>query len=82
MMEMYSIQIEIVDSIKFNFDDRKSDFEYIYLCKMQPNQKNQYFNWFELGRMFECNKLQVIVDRVNKMKKEYETKLNIQNENV
>jgi hypothetical protein len=82
LMEMYSIQIEIVDSIVYAAKTKDQDIEYIYLCKMQPNQKNQYFNWFELGQMFERNKFKGVVDRVNKMKKEYESKLNIQNENV
>jgi hypothetical protein len=86
LMEMYNIQIEIVDSIvyapKRNFTSIDNDVEFIYLCKMQPNQKNQYFNWFELGQMFERNKFKGVVDRVNKMKKKYESKLNIQNENV
>jgi len=82
LMEMYSIQIEIVDSIVYAPLLKGQDVEYIYLCKMQPNQENQYFNWFELGQMFERNKFKGIADRVNKMKKEYESKLNIQNENV
>lgn len=82
LMEMYSIQIEIVDSIVYALMTKDQDTEFIYLCKMQPNQKNQYFNWFELGQMFERNKFKGIADRVNKMKKEYEFKLNIQNENV
>jgi hypothetical protein len=86
LMEMYSIQIELVDSIVYapatNFTAPHEDVEYIYSCKMQTNQKNQYFNWFELGQMFERNKFKGIVERVDKMKKEYESKLNIQNENV
>ena len=82
LMEMYNIQIEIVDSIVYAPRTKDQDVEYIYLCKMQPNQKNQYFNWFELGQMFERNKFKGVVDRVNKMKKQYELALNIQNENV
>ena len=86
LMEMYNIKVELIDAIKYDhykdFKSQNQNVEYIYLCKMQSNQKNQYFNWFELGQMFERNKFKGVADRVNKMKKEYETKLNIQNENV
>ena len=51
LMEMYNIDIEIIDSIEYSFDDRENDVEYIYSCKMKPNQKNHFFNWFELVLM-------------------------------
>ena len=82
LMEMYNIQIEIVDSIVYNFDNKENDTEFIYLCKMQPNQKNHYFNWFELGQMFERNKFKKHYLMIEQMKIKYESKLNIQNENV
>lgn len=82
LMEMYNIEFKIIDSIVYEMGIQDGTVEYIYSCEIQPNQENQYFNWFELGQMFERHKFKGIADRVNKMKKEYESKLNIQNENV
>ena len=76
LMEMYDIQFVLMDSIVYDSAANQDLTELIYLCVIDPNIENQYFNWFELGQMFERHKFAGHRKIVESMKKELQDKLN------
>jgi hypothetical protein len=75
-MEMYKIEYHLLDEIECGIDDVFNHVELIYLAALDINQENQYFNWFELGQMFERHKFAGHRKVVENMKKQLEDKLN------
>jgi hypothetical protein len=78
LMEMYDIQLALVDEIIYDHQTSKNEelTELIYIASIQPRMENQYFNWFELGQMFERHKFAGHRKVVENMKKELQQKLN------
>jgi hypothetical protein len=82
LMEMYDIQFVLMDEIQYEIGTKgeliQNDelTELIYICVIDPNIENQYFNWFELGQMFERHKFAAHRRVVENMKKKLESKLN------
>ena len=76
LMEMYDIQFVLLDSIVYDSAKNEDLTELIYLAVIDPNMENQYFNWFELGQMFERHKFAGHRKAVEIMKKELQDKLN------
>jgi hypothetical protein len=77
LMEMYDIHYTLIDSIEYEMGITDSMVELIYIAEMNANQENQYFNWFELGQMFERHKLSGYKMMLDKMKKDLEQKLQL-----
>jgi hypothetical protein len=75
-MEMYDIQFVLLDETVYDSNTNDDLTELIYLAVIDPNIENQYFNWFELGQMFERHKLCGYKIMLDKMKKELQHKLN------
>jgi hypothetical protein len=75
LMEMYDIQFVLLDSIVYDSARNEDLTELIYLAVIDPNMENQYFNWFELGQMFERHKFAGHRRVVENMKKELQDKL-------
>ena len=75
LMEMYNIHYTLIDSIEYEIGSLDSTVELIYIAEMDINQENQYFNWFELGQMFERHKFAGHRKAVENMKKQLEEKL-------
>jgi hypothetical protein len=76
LMEMYDIHYTLLDSIEYEMGIQDGMIELIYLAEININQENQYFNWFELGQMFERHKFAGHRKVVENMKKQLEDKLN------
>lgn len=76
LMEMYDIQYGLVDEIEYEIGINDDITELIYIAAIQPKMENQYFNWFELGQMFERHKFAAQRKVVENMKKELQDKLN------
>lgn len=76
LMEMYDIQFVLLDETVYELGVNDDLTECIYLAVIDPNIENQYFNWFELGQMFERHKLSGYKIMLDKMKKELQQKLN------
>lgn len=76
LMEMYDIQFGLVDEIEYEIGINDDITELIYIAAIQPKMENQYFNWFELGQMFERHKFAGHRKKVENMKKELQDKLN------
>jgi hypothetical protein len=77
LMEMYDIQFGLVDEIEYEIGINDDITELIYIAAIQPKMENQYFNWFELGQMFERHKLSGYKMMLDKMKKDLEQKLQL-----
>ena len=77
LMEMYDIQFVLLDSIVYDSARNEDLTELIYLAVIDPNMENQYFNWFELGQMFERHKFAGHRKAVEIMKKDLEQKLQL-----
>lgn len=76
LMEMYDIQFVLLDETVYELGRNDDLTELIYLAVIDPNMENPYFNWFELGQMFERNKFAGHRKVVENMKKELQHKLN------
>jgi len=76
LMEMYDIQFVLLDETVYDTNKNDDLTELIYLAVIDPGIENQYFNWFELGQMFERHKLSGYKLMLDKMKKELQQKLN------
>jgi hypothetical protein len=74
-MEMYDIQFVLLDEIVYEMGVNDDLTELIYIAVIDPNMENQYFNWFELGQMFERHKFAGHRKVVENMKKQLEDKL-------
>ena len=77
LMEMYDIEFALIDEIEYEIGINDDITELIYICAMKPNMENQYFNWFELGQMFERHKFAGHRKVVENMKKDLEQKLQL-----
>jgi len=77
LMEMHDIQFVLLDETVYELGVNDDLTECIYLCAIDPNRENTYFNWFELGQMFERHKLNGYRLMLDKMKKRYEQHFNI-----
>ena len=75
LMEMYDIQFVLMDEIVYEMGVNDNLTELIYIAVIDPNLENQYFNWFELGQMFERHKFAGHRKVVENMKKQLEDKL-------
>jgi len=75
LMEMYDIQFVLLDEIVYEMGVNDDLTELIYIAVIDPNMENQYFNWFELGQMFERHKFAGHRKVVENMKKQLEDKL-------
>lgn len=76
LMEMHDIQFGLIDEIEYEIGINDDITELIYIAAIQPKMENQYFNWFELGQMFERHKFAGHRKKVENMKKELQDKLN------
>jgi hypothetical protein len=76
LMEMYDISYGLIDEIEYEIGINDDITELIYVAAIQPKMENQYFNWFELGQMFERHKFAGHRKVVENMKKELQDKLN------
>lgn len=74
-MEMYDIQFVLMDEIVYEMGINDDLTELIYIAVIDPNMENQYFNWFELGQMFERHKFAGHRKMFENMKKQLEDKL-------
>ena len=77
LMEMYDISYGLIDEIEYEIGINDDITELIYIAAIQPKMENQYFNWFELGQMFERNKFAGHRKAVEIMKKDLEQKLQL-----
>ena len=77
LMEMYDIEFVLLDEIVYELGVNDDVTELIYLAEININQENQYFNWFELGQMFERHKFAGHRKVVENMKKDLEQKLQL-----
>ena len=77
LMEMYDIQFGLIDEIEYEIGINDDITELIYIVAIQPKMENQYFNWFELGQMFERHKFAGHRKAVEIMKKDLEQKLQL-----
>ena len=83
LMEMYDISYGLIDEIEYEIGAKgeliQNDelTELIYVAAIQPKIENQYFNWFELGQMFERHKFAGHRKAVEIMKKDLEQKLQL-----
>jgi hypothetical protein len=77
LMEMHDIQFVLLDETVYELGVNDDLTECIYLCVIDPNKESPYFNWFELGQMFERHKLNGYRLMLDKMKKRYEQHFNI-----
>jgi hypothetical protein len=75
LMEMYDIQFVLLDEVVYEMGVNDDLTELIYIAVIDPNMENQYFNWFELGQMFERHKFAGHRKVVENMKKQLEDKL-------
>ena len=77
LMEMYDISYGLIDEIEYEIGINDDITELIYIAAIQPKMENQYFNWFELGQMFERHKFAGHRKKVENMKKDLEQKLQL-----
>jgi hypothetical protein len=77
LMEMYDISYSLIDEIEYEIGINDDITELIYIAAIQPKMENQYFNWFELGQMFERHKFAGHRKAVEIMKKDLEQKLQL-----
>ena len=76
LMEMYDIQFVLLDETVYDSNTNDDLTELIYLAVIDPNIENEYFNWFELGQMFERDKLSGYKMMLSNMKKRIEQHFN------
>jgi len=76
LMEMYDIQCVLLDETVYDSNTNDDLTELIYLAVIDPNIENEYFNWFELGQMFERDKLSGYKMMLSNMKKRIEQHFN------
>ena len=77
LMEMHDIQFILLDETVYELGVNDDLTECIYLAVIDPDKENAYFNWFELGQMFERHKLSGYRLMLDKMKKKYDQHFNI-----